>query len=105
MILRLTGGAEGAQRAAVEAIHHGDDFVPSRFPVEPGQLDCCFDRLRTAIAEKALAAPSGSLAQCLREPALLLRVPGVRDVNQPTDLLSNGGDHAWRTMTDQVAAP
>src|SRR5262249_11055720 len=105
MILRLASGAERAERAAVEAVHHGDDFVAARLAVEPSQLDRRLDRFRAAVAEKALAAPAGPLAERLRELALFLRVPGVGDVNEPAHLLAHGGDHARRAMADQVATP
>src|SRR5262245_55422670 len=105
MILWLGRGAERAQRAAVEAVHHGDDLVPAGFAVEPSHLNRRFHCFRAAVAETALSAPAGPFAQSLAKFALFLRVPCVRDMDEPADLLADGGYHARRTMPDQVATP
>ena len=105
MILRLAGRAEGAEGPAVEAVEHRDDLVTARLAVEPGELDGRLVRLRAAVAEEALAAPAGALAERLGEFALGFRVPGVGHVDQLADLLPHRLDDARRTVAEQVAAP
>ena len=96
---------EGAEGAAVEAVEHRDDLVAARLAVEPGQLDGRLVRLGAAVAEEALAAPAGALAQRLGQLPLRLGVPGVRHVDQLADLLAHRLDDARRTVAEQVAAP
>src|SRR5262249_21640055 len=89
----------------MEAVHHRDDPVPSRPAVEASKLNRRLDRLRTAVAEEALAAEAAALAQRLGQPSLSLGVPGVGHVNQLADLVAHRLDDSRRTVAEQVAAP
>src|SRR5262249_30224548 len=60
---------------------------------------------RSAVAKKALAVPTGPLAEGLGEFALLFGVPSVWHVYQTAYLLADGGHHARRAMANQIAAP
>src|SRR5262249_61022849 len=105
VILRWAGGAERAHRAAVEAVERGDDLVAPRAAVQSRQLDRRLVRLGAGVTEEALAAPAGALAQRLCQTPLCLGIPGVRDVDQPADLLAHCLDDARRAVAEQVAAP
>ena len=63
MILGLTGGGECAQSRPMEAVHHGNDLVPSGLAVESSQFQGRLDRIGAAVAEEALPAEPTALAQ------------------------------------------
>src|SRR5262249_13101071 len=105
VILRLTGGAEGPERAAVETVHHRDDLVAPRLAVQPRQLDGRLVRLGAAVTEETLAFQAAALDQLPGELTLGLGVPRVGDVDQPPDLVADRLHHARRAVANQVAAP
>src|SRR5262249_23011461 len=61
--------------------------------------------LGAAVAEERLPADAAALAERLRQQALRLGVPGVRDVDELPDLLAHRLDDARRAVAEAVAAP
>ena len=104
MILGLGSRADGPHGSAVEAVEHGDDLVAARLAGHTRQLDGSLDRLRSAVAEEALAAEA-AFAQSFGKQSLSLHVPGVRHVDQLGDLLADGFNHARRAMAQQITSP
>src|SRR3954449_5232580 len=72
--------------------------------MEPGELDGGLVGFGPAVAEKALAAER-ALRERLGERALGLDVPGVRYVDELSDLLADRVNDPGRAVAEQVAPP
>src|SRR5262249_24487327 len=100
VVFRLPRGGEGAHGAAVEAVDHANDLVASWFAVQPRQLDPRLARFRTAVAKETLAVETAPLTQRLGQQPLGFRVPSVRHVDEPSQLLTHRCHDSGRTVSE-----
>ncbi len=104
VIFGLSRGGGGAKCAAVESPLERDDLVFLFGAMESCQLNRRFVRLGARVAEKGLSAKAAS-RQHFGPSALGIDVPGVRHVDQRSDLLLDRVDDLRRAMPQEVAAP
>ena len=101
----LTGGGQGGDGAAVEAVHQRDDrgavLAVVVHAVLTGGLDCTLVGLGTGVAEENLAH-SGALAQLFGQLAAGGRVVEVGGVLQLMGLLGNGFGPVQITVAQTV---